>query len=88
MWLSQWLCFNYIYFFWLLQYFQRNPRLAESSKRMKSQIWSSVVTIVLVEARNMPPDTDNTISEPFVRFRYVEHSNIYIYLLFIHGAEK
>lgn len=51
------------------QYFQRNPRLAETSKRMKSQIWSSVVTIVLVEARNIPSDTENNVCEPFVRFR-------------------
>lgn len=51
------------------QYFQRNPRLAETSKRMKSQIWSSVVTIVLVEARNIPSDTENNVFEPYVRFR-------------------
>lgn len=55
----------------LLQYFQRNPRLAESSKRLKSQIWSSVVTIVLVEARNLPNDPENNACEPYVRFRYV-----------------
>lgn len=36
---------------------------------MKSQIWSSVVTIVLIEARNLPNDTENNISEPYVRFR-------------------
>ncbi|XP_055315199.1 multiple C2 and transmembrane domain-containing protein isoform X2 [Sitodiplosis mosellana] len=51
------------------QYFQRNPRLAETSKRMKSQIWSSVVTIVLIEARNLPSDTENNVCEPYVRFR-------------------
>ncbi|XP_031618309.1 multiple C2 and transmembrane domain-containing protein [Contarinia nasturtii] len=51
------------------QYFQRNPRLAETSKRMKSQIWSSVVTIVLIEARNLPNDTENNVCEPYVRFR-------------------
>lgn len=36
---------------------------------MKSQIWSSVVTIVLIEARNLPSDTENNICEPYVRFR-------------------
>lgn len=51
------------------QYFQRNPRLAETSKRMKSQIWSSVVTITLIEAKNLPNDTENNVCEPYVRFR-------------------
>lgn len=55
--------------FFFCQYFQRNPRLAETSKRMKSQIWSSVVTIVLIEARNLPNDTENNVCEPYVRFR-------------------
>lgn len=36
---------------------------------MKSQIWSSVVTIVLIEARNLPSDTENNVVEPYVRFR-------------------
>lgn len=36
---------------------------------MKSQIWSSVVTIVLIEARNLPSDTENNVCEPYVRFR-------------------
>lgn len=36
---------------------------------MKSQIWSSVVTIVLIEARNLPMDTENNVCEPYVRFR-------------------
>lgn len=36
---------------------------------MKSQIWSSVVTIVLIEARNLPNDTENNACEPYVRFR-------------------
>lgn len=36
---------------------------------MKSQIWSAVVTIVLIEARNLPNDTENNVCEPYVRFR-------------------
>lgn len=36
---------------------------------MKSQIWSAVVTIVLVEARNLPNDTENNVCEPYIRFR-------------------
>lgn len=52
-----------------MQYFQKNPKLAESSKRLKSQIWSSVVTIVLVEARSIPPDPDGNATEPYVKFR-------------------
>ncbi|XP_055701211.1 multiple C2 and transmembrane domain-containing protein isoform X1 [Phlebotomus papatasi] len=51
------------------QYFQRHPKLADASKRLKSQIWSSVVTIVLVEARGLPPDPEGSLSEPYVKFR-------------------
>ncbi|XP_063698220.1 multiple C2 and transmembrane domain-containing protein [Culicoides brevitarsis] len=51
------------------QYFQRNPKLADASRRLKSQIWSSVVTTVLVEAKGLPPDLDGGIDEPFVKFR-------------------
>ncbi|CAM6031378.1 unnamed protein product, partial [Sphagnum compactum] len=50
-------------------YFQRNPKLADASRRLKSQIWSSVVTIVLVEAKGLPPDLEGGIDEPFVKFR-------------------
>ncbi|CRL08658.1 CLUMA_CG021376, isoform A [Clunio marinus] len=49
------------------QYFQRNPKLAEASKRLKSQIWSSVVTILLVEAKGLPVADPG--EEPFVKFR-------------------
>ncbi|XP_076054770.1 multiple C2 domain and transmembrane region protein isoform X2 [Oratosquilla oratoria] len=44
-------------------------RLAEQQRRLKSQIWSSVVTIVLVEGKNLlPMDSDGT-SDPYVKFR-------------------
>ncbi|XP_058054608.1 multiple C2 and transmembrane domain-containing protein, partial [Anopheles bellator] len=51
------------------QYFQRNPKLADASRRLKSQIWSSVVTIVLIEAKALPPDGDNGLNDIYVRFR-------------------
>ncbi|XP_045134020.1 multiple C2 and transmembrane domain-containing protein-like isoform X3 [Portunus trituberculatus] len=52
------------------QYLQRGgSRLAEQQRRLKSQIWSSVVTIVLVEGKNLlPMDADGT-SDPYVKFR-------------------
>ncbi|XP_050731196.1 multiple C2 and transmembrane domain-containing protein-like isoform X3 [Eriocheir sinensis] len=51
-------------------YLQRGgSRLAEQQRRLKSQIWSSVVTIVLVEGKNLlPMDADGT-SDPYVKFR-------------------
>lgn len=39
------------------------------SRRLKSQIWSSVVTIVLIETKGLPPDLEGGIDEPFVKFR-------------------
>lgn len=54
----------------LLQYFQRTNRLADVNRRLKSQIWSSVVTIVLVEAKNLLPMDIDGLSDPYVKFRY------------------
>lgn len=54
----------------VLQYFQRTNRLADVNRRLKSQIWSSVVTIVLVEAKNLLPMDIDGLSDPYVKFRY------------------
>ncbi|XP_061933359.1 multiple C2 and transmembrane domain-containing protein isoform X10 [Apis cerana] len=51
------------------QYFQRTNRLADVNRRLKSQIWSSVVTIVLVEAKNLLPMDIEGLSDPYVKFR-------------------
>ncbi|XP_011503510.1 PREDICTED: multiple C2 and transmembrane domain-containing protein 1 [Ceratosolen solmsi marchali] len=51
------------------QYFQRSSRLAEVNRKLKSQIWSSVVTIVLVEAKNLLPMHIDGLSDPYVKFR-------------------
>ncbi|XP_074094466.1 multiple C2 domain and transmembrane region protein isoform X1 [Cotesia typhae] len=51
------------------QYFQRTNRLADVNRRLKSQIWSSVVTIVLVEAKNLLPMDIDGLSDPYVKFR-------------------
>lgn len=55
------------------QYYLRNPKLADASRRLKSQIWSSVVTIILVEAKNLPNDPDSYTQEPYVKFRYYKN---------------
>ncbi|XP_043290084.1 multiple C2 and transmembrane domain-containing protein isoform X3 [Venturia canescens] len=51
------------------QYFQRTSRLADVNRKLKSQIWSSVVTIVLVEAKNLLPMDIDGLSDPYVKFR-------------------
>ncbi|XP_011861896.1 PREDICTED: multiple C2 and transmembrane domain-containing protein 1 [Vollenhovia emeryi] len=51
------------------QYFQKTNRLADVNRRLKSQIWSSVVTIVLVEAKNLLPMDIDGLSDPYVKFR-------------------
>lgn len=51
-------------------HFQRNSKLAESSKRLKSQIWSSVVTILLVKAKDLPFSEDGTkLNDAHIKFR-------------------
>lgn len=51
------------------RYFQRTNRLADVNRKLKSQIWSSVVTIVLVEAKNLLPMDIDGLSDPYVKFR-------------------
>ncbi|XP_023309871.1 multiple C2 and transmembrane domain-containing protein isoform X3 [Anoplophora glabripennis] len=52
------------------RYFQKNSRLQDVNKRLKSQIWSSVVTIVLVEGKNLLAcDPETSTSDPYVKFR-------------------
>ncbi|XP_015597889.1 multiple C2 and transmembrane domain-containing protein isoform X5 [Cephus cinctus] len=48
---------------------RRSSRLADVNRRLKSQIWSSVVTIVLVEAKNLLPMDIEGLSDPYVKFR-------------------
>ncbi|KAJ1530562.1 hypothetical protein ONE63_005448 [Megalurothrips usitatus] len=51
------------------QYFQRNSKLSDVNRRLKSQIWSSVVTIVLVDGKNLLPMNMEGTSDPFCKFR-------------------
>ncbi|XP_026316222.1 multiple C2 and transmembrane domain-containing protein [Hyposmocoma kahamanoa] len=52
------------------QYLLKNTRLSDVNKKLKAQIWSSVVTIVLVEAKNLQAmDLDTRSSDPYCKFR-------------------
>ncbi|KAL4713680.1 hypothetical protein ACJJTC_004211, partial [Scirpophaga incertulas] len=52
------------------RYLMKSTRLSDVNKRLKAQIWSSVVTIVLVEAKNLPAmDSDTRTSDPYCKFR-------------------
>ncbi|KAG8222833.1 hypothetical protein J437_LFUL010349 [Ladona fulva] len=51
------------------RYFQRNTKLSDMNRRLKSQIWSSVVTIVLIEGKNLVAMDMDGLSDPYVKFR-------------------
>ena len=58
-------------FLLLFQYFRRSVK-EQTPKRVKTQVWSNVVTIVLVEARNLVARdaSDDVIrSDPYVKFK-------------------
>ena len=45
-----------------------SAKLSDQVKQLKMQIWSSVVTIVLMEGWNLLPMDDNGLSDPYCRF--------------------
>ncbi|XP_044740729.1 multiple C2 and transmembrane domain-containing protein isoform X2 [Chrysoperla carnea] len=52
------------------QYFQKNAKTSDVNRRLKSQIWSSVVTLVLVEGKNLPTvDPETGSCDSYVKFR-------------------
>ena len=53
----------------ILQYFKKTMKLGDTAKKLKTQIWSSVVTVVLVEGHNLLAMDDNGFSDPYVKFR-------------------
>ena len=52
----------------MFQYFKRNMK-EPTAKKAKTQMWSSVVTIVLVEGKHLLAMDDNGLSDPYVKFR-------------------
>lgn len=38
-------------------------------KKVKSKVWNHVVNVVLIEGHDLLPKADNTLPDPFVKFR-------------------
>lgn len=63
-------CYNPIPYtnLFIEQYFRKSGRQGDT-KKVKTQLWSSVATIVLVEAQDLMAMDDNGLSDPYVKFR-------------------
>ncbi|XP_078668303.1 multiple C2 and transmembrane domain-containing protein 1-like isoform X8 [Branchiostoma floridae x Branchiostoma belcheri] len=54
---------------WKRKYLAKRNRLVETQRSMKAQIWSSVVSLVLIEGKGLLPMDDNGLSDPYCKFR-------------------
>jgi hypothetical protein len=44
-------------------------RFVDTQKRAKSQVWSSVLTILLIEAKNLSSGPDALVMDSYAKFR-------------------
>jgi hypothetical protein len=51
---------------------QRHPsKIADQAKRLKVQIWSSIVNILIIEGRHLTDKDGEPLSKPYLRLRLV-----------------
>jgi len=55
--------------FVICQYTGRMVKFVEHQKRQKTQLWTSIVTILLIDGTSLLSMDDNGFSDPYVKFR-------------------
>ncbi len=55
----------------LLSRYQKSTKMSEQAKKMKVQIWSSIVNILVIEGKHLADKDGDPLNKPYLRLKSV-----------------